>query len=270
MGTTRKPYPTDVSDDERGFAAPYLALVREDAGQRRHDPREAFDAPRWPVKAGSPWRLLPHDFPPWEAVYRRARRWLAAGVFEAMAHAPRAAARGAAGRGRSPTAAAFDGRASQSTPEGGGRAGYDGHKRRNGSKVHAAVDTLGLPLAVRAAAASAQERAQVAGLAAGVQAAAGRTVPLAYVARGYTGGQPAADAAARGIRLEVVRLPEAERGFVLPPRRRVAERGSGWLARFRRLARDHERLAETLAGWRWAAFTGRMLTRAMELADSDP
>src|SRR5262245_39462698 len=86
----RKPYPSDVTDDEWAFAAPYLTLLPEDAGQRVRDLREVFNALRWVVKAGAPWRYLPGDFPPWEAVYQQARRWLAPGVFEAMAHDLRA------------------------------------------------------------------------------------------------------------------------------------------------------------------------------------
>jgi transposase len=269
MSETRRGYPSDVTDDEWAFAAPCLTLLREDAGQRRHDLRQVFDAVRWLVKTGAHRRFLPNDFPPWTAVYQQARRWLAAGVFEAMAHDLRQVIRVAAGRAPSPTAAVLDGRTVQSTPESGRRAGYDGYKRRRGSKVHRAVDTLGLLLAVRVTAASDQERAQVADLAADVQAATGQTVTLAYVDRGYTGDQPAADARAHGIALEVVKLPEAKEGFVLLPRRWVVERSFGWLARFRRLARDYEPTAEVLAGWHWVAFTGLMLTRVMELA-ADP
>jgi transposase len=266
MSTEREPYPTDVTDDEWAFAAPYLTLLREDADQRVYDLREVFNALRWLVKAGSPWRLLPHDFPPWPAVYQQGRRWLAAGCFEAMAHDLRQVIRVAAGRAPSPTAVVLDGRTIQSTPESGGRAGYDGYKRRNGSKVHVAVDTLGLLLAVRVTAASEQERAQVLDLASDVQAATGQAVTLAFVDQGYTGDQPAADAASHGIELEVVKLAEAKKGFVLLPRRWVVERSFGWLARFRRLARDYERTAEVLAGWHWVAFTDLMLARVIKLA----
>jgi len=265
MSETRRGYPSDVSDDEWSFAAPYLTLMCADAHQRKHDLRSVFNAVRWLVKTGAHWRYIPNDFPPWAAVYQQARRWLAAGCFEAMAHDLRAVIRVAAGRAPNPTAAILDGRTIQSTPESGGRAGYDGYKRRNGSKVHAAVDTLGLLLAVRVTAASAQERAQVADLAADIQAATGQSVSLAYVDQGYTGDQPAADAQAHGIRLEVVKLDEAKKAFVLLPRRWVVERSFGWLARFRRLARDYERTAEVLAGWHWVAFTGLMLNRVVEL-----
>ena len=261
MSTPHNPYPSDVSDDEWAFAAPYLALISADAHQRRHDLRHVFNALRWVVKTGAHWRYLPHDFPPWPAVYQQARRWVAAGCFEAMAHDLREILRVAAGRSATPTAAVLDGRTIQSTPESGGRAGYDGHKRRNGSKVHIAVDTLGHLLAVRATPADASERTQVAALAADVQATTGQTVTLAYVDQGYTGDQPAADAAAHGITLEVVKHTEAKKGFVLLPRRWVVERTFAWMARFRRLARDYERTAEALAGWHWLAFVTLMLQR---------
>ncbi|QEG29701.1 Transposase DDE domain protein [Gemmata obscuriglobus] len=255
-----------MTDDEWSFAAPYLTLLREDAEQRTHDLRSVFDALRGVVKTGAHWRYIPNDFPPWAAVYPPARPWLAAGCFEAMAHDLREVIRAAAGRDPSPTAAVMDGRTIPSTPGSGTRAGYDGYKRRRGSKVHVAVDTLGLLLAVRVTAASEQERAQVFDLASDVQEATGQTVTPAFVDQGYTGDPPAADAAAHGIRLEVVKRPEANKGFVLLPRRRVVERRFGWLARFRRLARDDERTAEVLAGWHWVAFAGLMLTRVMKLA----
>src|SRR5690348_2010311 len=144
----RKPYPTDVSDDEWAFVAPYLTLMTPDAAQRRHDLREVFNALRWIVRAGAPWRLLPTNFPPWEAVYQQTRRWIAAGCFDAMGHDLRAILRWSAGRADDPTASILDGRTIQSTPESGARAGYDGYKRRKGSKIHLAVDTLGHLLAL--------------------------------------------------------------------------------------------------------------------------
>lgn len=259
MNTPRKAYPSDVSDEEWAFAAPYLTLMREDAPQREHPLREVFNALRWLAKNGAIWRYLPHDFPPWYTVYQQARRWVAAGVFEQMAHDLRAILRLAEGRKESPTACILDARTIQSTPESGHRAGYDGHKRRNGSKVHAAVDTLGHLLALRVTPASEQERAQVGELAEAVQEATGGTVEVAFVDQGYTGDNAAEAGAAHGIRLEVVKHAEAKRGFVLLPRRWVVERSFAWAARFRRLARDYERLAETLAGWHWLAFAVLML-----------
>jgi transposase len=257
----RTPYPTDVSDEEWAFVAPYLALVREDAPQRHHGLREVFNALRWLARSGAEWRLLPHDFPRWEAVYQQTRRWLAAGVFEAIVHDLRTLLRLAEGRAGQPSAAILDSRTLQSTPASGARAGYDGHKRRKGSKVHAAVDTLGHLLALHVTPADAQDRTQVEALAAAVQEVTGETVEVAYVDQGYTGQEPADAAAGHGIRLEVVKLPEAKRGFVLLPTRWVVERGFAWASRFRRLARDYERLPTVLAGLHFVAFACLMLHR---------
>jgi transposase len=264
---SRKPYPSDVSDEEWALVAPYLTLLPEDAGQRRHDLRAVYDALRWVVRAGAPWRLLPGDLPPWHAVYDQARRWLATGCFEAMAHDLRAVLRLAEGRAAEPSAAILDSRTLRSTPESGGRAGYDGAKRQKGSKLHAAVDTLGHLLALHVTPADEQDRAQVGQLAAAVQEVTGETVDLAYVDQGYTGEAPAEAAKAHGISLKVVKLPEAKRGFVLLPRRWVIERSFAWAARFRRLARDYERLPQTVAGLHFVAFATLILAKATVLFD---
>jgi transposase len=261
MDTIRKPYPSDVSDDEWEFVVPYLTPMRLDAPQREYDLREIFVALRWMARAGAGWRLLPHDFPPWPAVYQQTRRWLKAGVFEAIARDLRALLRLAVGREAAPTAAILDSRTLQSTPESGARAGYDGAKRRRGSKVHLAVDTLGHLLALYVTPADVQDRAAVGELAAAVQAETGETVTLAYVDQGYTGEATADAAAEHGIALEVVKLPEAKRGFVLLPRRWVVERDFAWLSRFRRLARDYERLPEVLRGLHLVAFVILMVHR---------
>src|SRR5258708_3699101 len=162
---TRKPYPSDVSDEEWAFVAPYLTLMTSEAPQRTHELREVFNGVRWLVRTGAPWRYLPTNFPP--------------------------------------SAVIFDGRTLQSTPESGARAGYDGHKRKRGSKTHLAVDTLGNLLALVVTPANEQERAQVAALAQAVQEGTGEHVELAYVDQGYTGQETADAAQAHGIHLEV-------------------------------------------------------------------
>src|SRR6185437_76801 len=259
----RKPYSTDVSDDEWAFVAPYLALIREDAPQRTHDLREVFNGLRYVVKGGVTWRLVPNDLPPWEIVYQQTQRWLRAGVFEVMVHDLRLLLRTFAGRNGQPSAVVLDSRTLRSTPESGARASYDGAKRKKGSKIHIAVDTLGHLLAAHVTTASAQDRAQVGELAQAVQAATGDSVELAYVDQGYTGETPAQAAAQHGIRLEVVKLQEAKRGFVLLPRRWVVERSFAWATRFRRLVRDYERLPETVKGLHFVAFACLMLNKAV-------
>jgi transposase len=261
MKTTRKAYQTDVSDAEWEFLLPYLSLMRQDAPQRVHDLREIFNGLRYVVKTGCPWRMLPHDLPEWEAVYQQSRRWMDSGVFEEIAHDLRMIVRLVNEREAQPTAAILDARTLQSTPESGGRAGYDGAKKKKGSKVHAAVDTLGNLLALHVTAANGQERAQVAELAKQVQDVTGEHVEMAFVDQGYTGDNAAHQAATHNIKLEVVKHTKAKRGFVLLPRRWVVERTFGWLGRFRRLARDYERLAHVLVHMHWLAFMGILLKR---------
>lgn len=261
----RKAYPSDVSDDEWAFVLPYLTLMREDAPQREHSLREVFNGMRYIVRTGAQWRWMPHDLPPWYTVYQQSQRWLKAGVFEDMVRDLRMLIREINDRLPQPRAAILDSRTVQSTPESGARAGWDGHKRRKGSKVHMAVDTLGQLLTILVTPANEQDRAQVAALTEEIQEVTGESVEVAFVDQGYTGEQAATDAQAHGIRLEVVKLPTAKRGFVLLPRRWVVERSFGWMARFRRLARDYERLAETLAGLHFVAFAMLMAHRFVTL-----
>ena len=218
----RKPYPSDVSDDEWSLIVPYLTLQREDAGQREHSLREVFNGLR--------------------AVLRLA-----------------------AGRAAEPTAAIIDSRTLRSTPESGERAGYDGGKRKKGSKLHMAVDTLGHLLALHVAPASAEDRGEVERLARTEQAVTSDNVDIAYVDQGYTGARAADAAAAHGITLEVIKLPEAKRGSVLLPRRWVVERSFAWATRFRRLVKDYERYAKTLAGLHIVVFACIMMKQPAAL-----
>ena len=226
----RRGYPSDVSDEEWWFVAPYLCLLPEDCGQRKYALREVFNGLRSMVRAGCPWRLIPHDLPPWEMIYQQSQRWIKAEVFEAMCHDLRVLVRLTQGRHPQPSAAILDGRTVQSTPESGGRAGYDGHKK------------IGI-------------------LAEAVQEVTGQNGQLAGVDQGYNGPAAAQAAAEHGLTLEVVKLAEAKKGFVLLPRRWVVERTFGWMARCRRLARDYERLPGTFAGLHWVMFAGLLLAR---------
>jgi transposase len=135
--------------------------MREDAPQRDYPLREVFNGLRWIIRTGAQWRFLPNDLPPGATVYQQAQRWMKAGVFEAMGNDRRGLLRLAAGRQEQPTAAIFDRRRLQSTAESGQHAGYDGAKRRKGSKMHMAVDTLGDWLALHVTPANDQDRTQV-------------------------------------------------------------------------------------------------------------
>ena len=213
------------------LAAPYLALITEQAPQRQYELREVFNALRRMARAGVPWRMMPGDFPLWESVYPQTRRWLDAGCFEAMVNDLRSVIRVTQGR--------------------------------NGSKVHMAVDAQRHLLAVDVTPANEQERAQVQQLCTAVQEATGQSVEVAWADQGYTGKDAKNQAAEQGIDLQIIKLPEAKKGFVLLPRRWVVERSFGWLARFRRLSRDYERLPQVLAGLHFLVFVLLMLPNAL-------
>ena len=206
--------------------------------------------------------MLPNDLSPWEGVYQQSRRWLDADCFEAMVSDLRSNIRMAQGRNGQPSAVAVDGRTLQSSCESSPRAGYDGYKRRRGSKVLMAVDTLGHLLPVLITLADEQERAQVQYLCEDVKQAVGHTVQLAWADQGYTGEAASKAAQDNSIELQIVKLPEAKKGFVLWPRRGVVEGSVGWMARFRRLSRDYEQLVEVLGGLHFLVFAVLMLPAA--------
>lgn len=258
-------YPSDVSDEEWALVVPYLTLMEEAAPQREYSLRAVFNALRWMARTGASWRMMPHDFSLWPAVYQQTQRWLKVGVFVAIEEDLRAVLRVAQGRTVQPSAVILDSRTLQSSPESGPRAGDDGAKRKRGSKGHIAVDTLGQLLALRVTAANARDRVQVEALVEQGQEITGENVGIAFVDQAYTGVQAAREAARHGSKLEVVKLPEAKKGFVLLLRRWVVERSVAWTTRFRRLVRDYERLPETLAGLHFLAFAILLLKRVVML-----
>ena len=268
MSLDRAAYPSDVSDEEWALVAPYLALLREDSAQRDHDLREVFNGLRYIVKTGAPWRFMPHDLPPWAAIYQQVQRWLSADCFADVADDLRAVLRMAAEREPEPSAVILDSRTLRSSPESGARAGYDGAKRKKGSKVHLAVDTPGHVMALSVTPADVDDRTEVGRLTATAQALGERHVEKAFVDQGYNGPNAQAAARAHGIELAVVKAPDAKRGFVLLPRRWVVERTFAWATRCRRLVKDYERYASTLAGLHMVAFVCLMLRHVAKLAIS--
>lgn len=185
-----------------------------------------------------------------------------------MVHDLRTLLRLAEDRASEPKVAILDSRTLRSTPESGARAGYDGAKRKKGSKVHAAVDTPGHLLALLVSPADKQDREQVGELAIAIQEATGESVELAYVDQGYTGERAAEEAEAHGMRLEVVKHEQTMRGFVLLPRRWVVAQDFAWASRFRRLAKDYERLPTTLVELHFVAFACLLLRQASSILGS--
>ena len=259
---TRKPYPSDVSDEEWAFVAPYLALVREDAPQREHDLREVLNGLRWIVRTGSAWRYMPHDLPPWEAVYQQTQRWLKAGVFEEMIHDLRVLLRLSKGH----ELGAHGGNTGLSHAEIHSRERPSGRLRRTqgqeGLQGACGGGHFGTTARPAREPANEDDREEVKKLSEEIQQATAENVEIAYVDQGYTGERASELAAEHGIRLEVVKHKEAKRGFVLLPRRWVVERDFAWASRFRRLVKDYERLPETVAGLHFVAFACLFLQQA--------
>lgn len=191
---------------------------------------------------------MPHDLPPWAAVYQQMQHWIRAGCFELLVQDVQLLLREFAGRKGQPTAVAFDSRTLQSTPESGARAGYDGAKRRKELQGAHRRRHPGPPGGTPGYPRDAGDRAQGEALAEELRQVTGNSVDLAYGDQGYTGETAAEAARQHGIRLEVVNHPMAKRSFVLLPHRWVAERSFAWAARFRHLGRDYERLDTTLKG----------------------
>jgi transposase len=158
--------------------------------------------------------MMPHDLPPWHTVYQQTQRWRKAGGFESTAHDLRMRLHMATDRNPTSSAAVLDSRTLQSTQESGGCAGYDGAKRRKGSKVHLAVDTLGHLLALHVTPANEQDREQVARLAQTVQEVTGGTVEAAFVDHGYTGKSAQRQAQDDGIDLVIYGLPTKYKGLI--------------------------------------------------------
>ena len=171
-----------------------------------------------------------------------------------MAHDPRVLTREDALRDGMPTVAIVDSQTLQSTPESGGRAGYDGGKKWKGSKIHLAVDTLGNALTMLITPADEQDRAQVFDLCRQLQEVTEGAVDVVLADQGDTGEQAEIDASLHDTELVVIKRPAGQAGFVARPKRWIAERSFAWTTRLRRLARDFERLQSTLLGSHWLAF----------------
>jgi transposase len=202
------------ANEEWSLVAPHFVLLPETSGQRVHPLREVFNGLCYIAKSGVPWQLMPNDLPPWEMVYQQARRWLRADCLEALAEDLCTLLRLAEGRGAQPSAAIIDSRTVRSTPERGARAGYDGGRRKKGSKLHPAVDTLGHFLDMHVTPPNADDRAEVGQMAKAIQAATNQSVEVAFLDQGYTGDRPAKAGQEHGIELDDIFWLGAALSFV--------------------------------------------------------
>ena len=262
-------YPTDLTDAEWALLRPLIptpAWILGHGGRpEEYCHRQLIDAVLYLTDNGIKWRAMPADFPGWEDCYRFFRRWKTQGLLTVVHDRLRRACRVQAGRDREPTAAIVDSQSLRAA-ETVGRAqrGHDGAKKIDGTKRHIAVDAIGLLLAVVVTAASVQDRDGAMPLLTRMARLCLR-IGRVWADSAYAGAL--IDWASRHVNttMEIVKRSDAQRGFVVLPRRWVVERTLAWLVRHRRLARDYERCHESheeLVRWAMTRLMTRRLARA--------
>lgn len=253
-------YPSDLTDAQWACLRRHLPLATA-LRRRRHSLRRVFDAIFYLLHTGCPWRFLPADFPPWQAVYYYFRRFRLDGLWAGILASLRRAERLRVGRDPQPSAAIIDAQSVKTVEESARISGYDGHKRVKGRKRHLLVDTLGLPISISVTPASTHDTVGAWRLLAGLKPLVRRLEKI-WADGAYTSGKLARWCEGYGgWELEIVGRDPATQGFAVQPRRWVVERTFAWLVRNRRLRIDYERRVQTSETLIEVAFIRLLLRR---------
>jgi putative transposase len=258
---TRKAYPTDLTDAQWAIVEPLVPEAKPGGRKRTTDMREVLKAIFYLLRAGCAWRMLPHDFPAWQTVYKYFRYWKRTEVWQAINDALREAVRLEAGREAEPSVGLIDSQSVKGSSIAGER-GVDGFKRVKGRKRHILTDTMGLLLVVVSHAANIPDKTGAWAVLACAVAKGFSRLELILADGGYESG-PLTQWLATIVSwtLQLVTRPEGQKGFVVQAQRWVVERTFAWLGRYRRLNREYEVLPDSSEAMVYIAMIHLMLNR---------